>query len=135
MPNGDPLGDAVVVRRGTAGPRRGGDPGCHEGRGLRPERRRAPDGGGCPHALLCAAASGEPACVDALAPLAPGGYADEVAEALEGCELVICAIPSHGVRDVMSRAASALVRRETDERWKVRFPSSDRTRICFATIP
>jgi glycerol-3-phosphate dehydrogenase (NAD(P)+) len=28
----------------------------------------------------------------------------DLGDALEGCELVICAIPSHGVRDVMSRA-------------------------------
>lgn len=34
----------------------------------------------------------------------------DIAEALEGCELVICAIPSHGVRDVMSRAAEVLPR-------------------------
>ena len=32
----------------------------------------------------------------------------ELAEALEGCELVICAIPSHGVREVMTRAAAHL---------------------------
>jgi glycerol-3-phosphate dehydrogenase (NAD(P)+) len=29
----------------------------------------------------------------------------DLAEALEGCELVICAVPSHGLRDVMTRAA------------------------------
>ncbi len=34
----------------------------------------------------------------------------DLAEALEDCELVICAIPSHGVRDVMSRAAEVLPR-------------------------
>ncbi len=32
----------------------------------------------------------------------------DLAEALEDRELVICAIPSHGVRDVMTRAADAL---------------------------
>lgn len=32
----------------------------------------------------------------------------DLAEALEGRELVICAIPSHGVREVMSRAAAHL---------------------------
>jgi glycerol-3-phosphate dehydrogenase (NAD(P)+) len=32
----------------------------------------------------------------------------ELATALEGSELVICAVPSHGVRDVMSRAAPHL---------------------------
>ena len=34
----------------------------------------------------------------------------DVEEALEGSELVICAVPSHGVRDVMGRAARFLPR-------------------------
>jgi glycerol-3-phosphate dehydrogenase (NAD(P)+) len=34
----------------------------------------------------------------------------DLAEALEGCELVICAIPSHGVRDVMGRAGPYIPR-------------------------
>ena len=32
----------------------------------------------------------------------------DLAEALTDRELVICAVPSHGVRDVMSRAAASL---------------------------
>jgi glycerol-3-phosphate dehydrogenase (NAD(P)+) len=32
----------------------------------------------------------------------------DLAEALSGCELVICSVPSHGVRDVMRRAAPHL---------------------------
>ena len=32
----------------------------------------------------------------------------DLGEALEGCELVICAVPSHGVRDVVGRAARYL---------------------------
>jgi len=34
----------------------------------------------------------------------------DLEEALEGCELVICAVPSHGVREVMERAAGFLPR-------------------------
>ena len=32
----------------------------------------------------------------------------DLAEALDGCELVICAVPSHGLRDVMARAGPHL---------------------------